>query len=110
MILVSKFMVPKGYEGLALFPFVIVKHAYLKANKAFVNHERIHLRQQLELLVLPFFVWYLLEFMLRFVYYGNWHKAYRNISFEREAYANEHNLDYLKKRPFLGFLKYLCRP
>jgi hypothetical protein len=31
--------------------------------------------------------------------------AYRNISFEREAYANEKDLDYLKRRSFFGFLK-----
>jgi hypothetical protein len=31
-------------------------------DKVFVNHEKIHLRQQLELLVLPFYVWYIIEF------------------------------------------------
>jgi len=58
MIFVSKYIVPKGYTGLALFPFVFVKHAHLKLNKVFVNHEHIHLKQQLELLIFPFFIWY----------------------------------------------------
>ncbi|MGK0254765.1 MAG: hypothetical protein ACI9OE_002275, partial [Mariniflexile sp.] len=39
--------------------------------------------------------------------YKKWHLAYRNISFEREAYANEMYLDYLKQRKFWSFLKYL---
>ena len=103
-------MVPKGYTGITLFPFVFVKHEFLKLNKVFVNHERIHLKQQLELLILPFFIWYALEFLVRYIHYKNWHESYRNISFEREAYQNEFNLEYLKERPFWNFLKYLCRP
>lgn len=107
MILVSKYIVPKGYTGIALFPFVFVKHAYLKLNKVFVNHERIHLKQQLELLIFPFFIWYGLEFLVRYVKHRNWQEAYRNIAFEREAYQNEHDLEYLKKRRLWNFLKYL---
>lgn len=110
MILVSKYLVPKGYIGITLFPFVFVKHAQLKLNKVFVNHERIHLKQQLELLILPFFIWYGFEFLLRYSQCKNWHEAYRNISFEREAYENEADLDYLKSRSFFSFLKYLYRP
>lgn len=107
MIFVSKYIVPKGYTGLALFPFVFVKHAHLKLNKVFVNHEHIHLKQQLELLIFPFFIWYGVEFLVRYVHYKSWHDAYRNIGFEREAYQNEGNLEYLKKRRFWSFLKYL---
>ncbi len=103
-------MVPKGFIGLTLFPFVFLKHAQLKLNRVLINHERIHLRQQLELLILPFFIWYGLEFLMRYSHYKNWHQAYRNISFEREAYQHEQDLDYLKKRSFWNFLKYLCQP
>ncbi|HNU58604.1 MAG TPA: hypothetical protein PKI08_01485 [Aquaticitalea sp.] len=107
MILVSRFLVPKGYSGIALFPFVFVRHASSRFDAQFVNHEKIHLRQQLELLVLPFFVWYMVEFLVRFAQYRHWRLAYRNISFEREAYANESNLIYLKVRSFWNFLKFL---
>jgi hypothetical protein len=86
---------------------VFVKHRVDKENMVFVNHEKIHLRQQLELLVIPFFIWYFLEYLVRLVQYKNADLAYRNISFEREAYANELNLDYLKNRSFLQFLKHL---
>jgi hypothetical protein len=106
-LIVAKYLIPKGYRGLAVFPFVFVKYPLDKDNSIFVNHEKIHLRQQLELLILPFFIWYLLEYCLRLFQYKNANLAYRNISFEREAYANESNLEYLKTRSFLQFLQFL---
>ena len=107
MILVSRFLLPKGYNGLTIFPFIIIKSKDLRFNKVVLNHEKIHLRQQTELLLIPFYIWYLLEFIIRLIYYGNWHLAYHNISFEREAYGNESNLDYLKQRGFWQFLNHL---
>lgn len=107
MILVSKYIVPRGYIGITLFPFVFIKYAKLRENAVLLNHERIHLRQQLELLILPFFVWYGIEFFMRYMRYRNWRMAYRTISFEKEAYARETDLDYLKKRRFWQFLKFM---
>ena len=107
LLIVAKYLIPKGYRGLTVFPFVFVKYGVDKENRIFINHEKIHLRQQLELLILPFFIWYLLEYCLRLVQYKNANLAYRNISFEREAYTNESNLEYLKNKPFFSFCNYL---
>ncbi|NQX86692.1 MAG: hypothetical protein HRT67_12445 [Flavobacteriaceae bacterium] len=107
MILISKYVIPKGYAGLALFPFVFLKNKDLRSDKVLIYHEKIHLRQQLEFFVVPFFVIYGLEFLIRLFQYKHWKMAYRNISFEREAYANENKLNYLKTRPLWGFLKYM---
>lgn len=104
---VNRFLVHKYYNGVTIWPFVIMRHKVLKDNLVFMNHEKIHLRQQIELLVLPFYLWYLLEFIIRLFQYKNWDLAYRNISFEREAYTNEKDLNYLKKRPFWSFRNYL---
>ena len=71
-----------------------------------INHEKIHIRQQLELLVLPFFIWYLVEYLFRLYQFKDRNKAYRNIVFEREAYENEKDLNYLQKRSFWNFLRY----
>lgn len=106
-LIVAKYLIPKGYRGLAVFPFVFVKYEMDKGNRIVVNHEKIHLRQQLELLILPFFIWYLIEYCVRLIQYKNANLAYRNISFEREAYTNESNFEYLKNRPSFRFLKYL---
>ncbi|WP_353780150.1 hypothetical protein [Winogradskyella sp. 3972H.M.0a.05] len=107
MVIISKYIVPKGYTGIALFPFVFLKEKYLISDATLINHEKIHLRQQLELLILPFYLFYFLEFALRLIQYKDWSIAYRNISFEREAYKNENDLDYLKSRSFWAFLKHL---
>jgi hypothetical protein len=77
-----------------------------KSQKVLMNHEKIHIWQQLELLVVFFFIWYGIEFLIRLIQYKNRREAYYNISFEKEAYTNEKNLDYLKQRSFWNFLKY----
>lgn len=106
ILIVSKYLVPKGYRGLTVFPFVFLKQRESVADTVMLNHEKIHLRQQLELLLLPFFVWYGLEFLWNFSKEQDAKRAYRAISFEREAYANEKDLHYLKQRSFWKFLKY----
>jgi len=103
----SKYLVPKGYIGITLYPFIIVRDKQLLQHPLLLNHERIHLRQQAELLILPFYIWYMAEYLIRLVMYKNKKQAYRNISFEREAYANEGNARYLKHRPVWGFLKFV---
>lgn len=107
MILSLKHLVPKGFSGIAIFPFVIVRKREFKTNFVFINHERIHLRQQLELLIIPFFVLYGLEYLIRLIQFQSKTLAYRNISFEREAYTNEKDLNYLKSRSFWAFIKFL---
>lgn len=106
-VIVVKYLIPKGYRGLTVFPFVIIKYRFDSENQTLINHERIHIRQQLELLVLPFFLWYFIEYAVRLLQYRNANLAYRNISFEREAYSNELDLNYLKTRRIFSFLKYL---
>ncbi|MGX7666985.1 hypothetical protein [Flavobacterium pedocola] len=107
IILVVKYLTPKGFRGITLFPFILLTRKEDREDAVIVNHEMIHIRQQLELLILPFFIWYSLEFLFRWFQYKNRKTAYRNISFEREAYANEKDLHYLKQRSFWSFLKFL---
>ena|SRR5690554_1502735 len=107
MIRLSKLFVPKGFRGITLFPFIFIKNKIDQEHLSFINHEKIHLRQQIELLILPFYIWYGIEYLIRRIQYKNKKTAYHNISFEREAYQNEENLDYLKKRNFWRFLKYI---
>ncbi|SHH02864.1 hypothetical protein [Winogradskyella jejuensis] len=106
MIIVSKYIVPKGYFGLTLFPFIVLKRKELLFNKILVNHEKIHLRQQLELLIIPFYLLYFIEFIIRYAKLKDWQQTYRSISFEREAYINEQDSKFLKKRPFWNFINY----
>jgi len=59
----------------------------------------------IEMIILFFYLWYGVEYMIRWVMYGNLKKAYRNISFEREAYDNDHLPEY-KRSPF-SWTRYL---
>jgi len=107
LIIVSKYLIPKGFSGFTIFPFIFLKKKEDKWNRVLLNHERIHIRQQLEMLVFPFFIWYFLEFFIRLILYRNWKKAYYNISFEKEAYLNDNNADYLVNRKLYDFFKFL---
>lgn len=107
IVVVAKYLIPKGFIGLTLFPFVLLGSEKGRDNPVLLNHEHIHLLQQRELLVLPFFLWYAFEYLLRLIQYRDRKLAYKNISFEREAYANEKSPDYLKSRALWSFLKYV---
>lgn len=72
-----------------------------------INHEKIHTAQMRELLYLPFYIVYVLEWLIRMVQYGGSYEGYRHISFEREAYENENELSYLQRRRRFSFLKHL---
>lgn len=109
MILVVFKWLPKQVSAMALFPFVLLKLQNQSNNAVLLNHEKIHLRQQMELLILPFYVWYLVEYLVRLLQYRNHKNAYLNICFEREAYNNETDLEYLNTRPFWGFVGYLAK-
>ena len=105
IIITSPIFLPKGIRGLTLFPFVFLSEKSDLHDKVLINHEIIHIRQQLELLVLPFYLWYLIDFGIQYLKYKNKHEAYRNIIFEKEAYKHEKDVDYLKTRKIFGFLR-----
>lgn len=105
-IVVTKYLIPKGYRGLTIFPFVLLRSKNDLLDKTLLNHKKIHICQQLELLIIPFFVWYGLEFLIRLVILMNGKEAYRAICFEREAYQNDTDENYIGKRLFWGFLNY----
>lgn len=108
-------MIPiKGFAAVNIFGVVFVREeaqTYFdydpNSYTRMINHEKIHTKQMQELLYLPFYVWYLLEWLVRIVMYRNVRKAYRNISFEREAYANQDNRYYNKERKRYSFLQYV---
>lgn len=93
-------------SAIALYPFVFVRFKAYKTDRTLINHERIHLRQQRELLLVFFYLMYLIEFLWNLIKYRSRYVAYLNISLEKEAYAHENDLEYLKKRKIWAFRKY----
>jgi hypothetical protein len=94
-------------NAITLFPFIFIKYKSYKENQILINHERIHIKQQIELLIIPFYLIYLLDFAIKYLKFKSKKKAYLNISFEREAYSNQNDFDYIKKRKFWAFIKYI---
>ncbi|MDE6484787.1 MAG: hypothetical protein K2L14_05290 [Duncaniella sp.] len=74
-----------------------------------INHEKIHTAQQRELLFVPFYILYLIEWCIKRFRYDSWEKAYYNISFEREAYRYGHDLGYLDRRKYYSWMGYLYK-
>lgn len=94
--------------AIALFPFIIMRKPLTPHvdEMAILRHERIHIYQQLELAVIFFFLWYIIDY-LRYRLKGMPHfEAYRNIIFEKEANWGMYTVDYLAHRPFYAFLKF----
>ena len=109
-----------GYKCINLFGILFVK-SNAKIDDVTINHEAIHSKQFIELMILfavvtvfirwwmplfsPlfFYIWYVIEWVIRLPK-GN---AYKNISFEREAYANEGDASYLNGRYWFNFLRYI---
>ena len=100
----------KGFIAINLFGVLFVRNEYKKRFDSggfttTLNHESIHTEQIKELGYIFFYIWYFIEWLLRLPF-GN---SYYNISFEREAYANEKNIKYLQARKHYSFLKYIIK-
>lgn len=92
-----------GYKAINLFGLLFVRKGAVMSEKD-INHESIHTAQMKEMLYIFFYIWYIIEWVIRLFKKGN---AYRNISFEQEAYSNEDNLEYLKDRKHYAWFKYI---
>lgn len=119
-----------GWQAMNVFGILFVRE-YARLTDQTLNHERIHTEQIGEIMLLAlilafplvfFGLWWLppiislasfyflygLEFVIKFWKYDrDVKKTYRNLSFEREAYANQNNLDYLIYRTYLNWTEYL---
>jgi len=97
-------LAPINIRAISLGFFVFSREAMSESTK---RHETIHFQQQLEMLII--FQWF---FYFLFWFYGlcklkNGRKAYFNIPFEKEAYQNELDANYLQCRPRFAWLKYI---
>jgi hypothetical protein len=93
-------------SGICLYPFVLIGKE-IEITDRLLNHERIHLQQQLETLIVPFYLLYFFEFFIRILQHRNVGKAYRNISFEKEAYQYESEIEYLDNRKRFAWTEFL---
>ena len=96
----------KEFAGINLFGVLFIRKG-VKVSERMLNHEKIHTAQMKEMLFVFFYLWYFIEWMIRLVI--NHKTAYKSISFEREAYAND-EIAYLPDRRPYNWIKYLSMP
>jgi len=100
----------KGFndaKAAAFVPFIFVRDEKY-TTPIFINHERIHFKQQLETLIIGSWILHLIEDLYSRLflklkepdYY-----LYRAV--EQEAYRNQHNMEYLKNRKWFTLFKYI---
>lgn len=107
IIVCQKLLKNTKINGITLFPFILLRKPSDRFDAVLVNHEKIHLRQQVELLILFFYLWYVLEYLYWYLRLRDSYLAYKYISFEREAFAMEDDLNYLDQRKPWSFWKYV---
>ena len=90
--------------AITLYPFVFILD---DGNERVITHERIHILQQKEMLVLFFYIAYALFFVLGLIKHRSINLAYRNIPFEKEAYDNDTNIAYVLNRKRFAWTKYI---
>lgn len=96
----------KGFKAINLFGILFVRNGSTISDVD-LNHESIHTKQMKEMLYIPFYICYVLEWVVRFISCGNSRLAYRRISFEIEAYLNQYDENYLKNRKRFAWFKHI---
>lgn len=123
----------KGYQAMSFWPVIFARKSAKYLQGYVVNHESIHLRQQLEVLLTSigilailcltciswwwmilslgiYYAWYGIEYVIRLFAYGNHQEAYRNICFEQEAFTYQMDYNYLPKdRKAFAWVKFISK-
>lgn len=94
------------YTGLSFFIFIWISKV-TKDEVLLVRHEKIHFLQQVEMLFIFHWFFYGVFYLISRAKGHGHYVAYRYNPFEMEAYANEHDVDYLKKRRFFAWASYV---
>lgn len=121
----------KGFKAITILPFIFARKSAKWLKDYVLNHESIHLRQQLEVLILSAFIialliclfdlswwwmlvsllvyyaWYGTEWLVRLAIYKDKNKAYCNIAVEQEAYINQYDFTYLDNRKAFAWVRFI---
>lgn len=100
----------KENKGMAfhVFPiFIFIRNEPHPMVKQWINHEKIHMHQNITTFYIAF-LFSQLEYLYARIFLRYTHlEAYKYESIEQEAYLNQHELDYIRKRRPLDILKYV---
>ncbi|MCH4147760.1 MAG: hypothetical protein LKG25_05225 [Prevotella sp.] len=96
---------PKHYDAINILGVLLCRKG-TTLTAELIQHERIHTAQMLETGIIGFYLWYLIEWLIRLPMKG---RAYARISFEQEAYRHMDDLNYLLHRRPYAWWKYIKR-
>ena len=103
----NRFIPFKDFSAINIFGVIYARRDTFISDRT-IRHEQIHTAQMKEMLYILFYLWYAIEWFIRFIVYGfKSHKAYLNTSFEREAYKHQDELDYARLRNRFEWLKHI---
>ena len=91
--------------AITLYPFIVINEVC--DHPVIMNHEKIHLKQQRELWIIPFYILYVWYWIKGKKQGMNNQDAYMSIPFEKEAYTHQDNMYYLEKRTNQAWKNYL---
>lgn len=120
----------KDYDTITLAAWVCTKYKSKEEMPQWIrNHECTHAKQWVECMILSgiiiwtlvvfvgisslwfclsffmFYAIYVLEYLIKLIIYGS--DAYWNISFEKEAYTNQFNNNYMENSDYFEWVKYI---
>ena len=82
--------------AITLWPFVFFRK---EPDALTLRHEKIHIAQQAELLIVGFYAIYVFDWVVGMLRGRTSEQAYEEIRFEAEAYTHEGDEHYLERRP-----------
>lgn len=107
MVIVKTKYIPFGeYTAMTIWPFIFTK---IEMPEYVERHEYIHGEQQKEMLLLLFPIVYYLEWLIKRFFTKSWMEANEAISFEQEAFNNQHDRLYLEKRKHYNWVKFIFK-
>ena len=130
MIVYNRLIPFGGFEAMAIWPFIFTRQRLISDRRR--NHEKIHLRQQFEVMALSavvlaslcltcipwwwmaaspsvYYLLYAADYAVRTIAYRSKDEGYRNICFEQEAVMKEYDFGYIKRRRAFAWTGYIRR-
>lgn len=89
--------------AITLWPFIFIRD---EGDQRTVTHEMIHVKQQLELWIVGFYLVYLIDWIRGLRIYDDATAAYAFIRFEQEAYNNHDDPSYPDNRKKFAWKEY----
>ena len=117
----SKYIPFKGYQAITILLWMVVRKEYKNSLPWWVEcHETTHLKQEIEMLFIFFYIEYCIEYIVKFFtifFIGlihfkfdiSFYRAYESLAVEQEAFEHQDELYYNEVRKHYAWIKYIFK-